>query len=325
MTRPLVDRIADAVLYEGYLLYPYRPSSVKNRQRWTFGGLFPRDSELARSGAEPWALQCECLIEGGCETVVRVRPRFLHLLQRTAGTQVWQEAEDREVVMTSPLPVEQQEHTQLQHLFAVPSRVVRESVRDASGEVVSEIVREQQAIRGAVELTTALVRDQLCRLTVRVENHTPPARVDGTREELLPSALVSTHAILEARNAMFVSQIDPPEQFRETAAECRQVGVWPVLVGEVGERHTVLASPIILYDYPQLAPESPGDLFDATEIDEILTLRILTMTDEEKREMRAADPRADALLTRTEALARDELMRLHGTIRGLRPVSGGGT
>ena len=41
MNQALVDRIVNAVLYEGYLLYPYRPS-VKNRQRWTFGGLYPR-------------------------------------------------------------------------------------------------------------------------------------------------------------------------------------------------------------------------------------------------------------------------------------------
>jgi hypothetical protein len=97
------------------------------------------------------------------------------------------------------------------------------------------------------------------------------------------------------------------------------------MVGETGGRDTMLASPIILYDYPELAPESPGDLFDATEIDEILTLRILTMTDDEKREMRGTDPRADALLARTEALAREELMRLHGTMRGPRLMSDGGT
>src|ERR1700724_2642196 len=97
MNTKLTDAIANAVLYEGYMLYPYRPSSVKNRQRWTFGGLFPRDCALAQSGDEPCALQCECLVEGGSETVVRVRARFLHLIQRTAGEQVWQEAQDREL------------------------------------------------------------------------------------------------------------------------------------------------------------------------------------------------------------------------------------
>jgi hydrogenase maturation protease len=82
----------------------------------------------------------------------------------------------------------------------------------------------------------------------------------------------------------------------------------------------MLSSPIILYDYPQIAPESPGDLFDATEIDEILTLRILTLTDDEKRAMASLDERARALLERTESIAREQLMGLHGTIRGLRPL-----
>jgi hydrogenase maturation protease len=77
----------------------------------------------------------------------------------------------------------------------------------------------------------------------------------------------------------------------------------------------MLVSPIILYDYPAVAPESPGDLFDGAEIDEILSLRILTMTDAEKREARETDPRARALLDRTEALSAADLMRMHGAVR----------
>ena len=84
----------------------------------------------------------------------------------------------------------------------------------------------------------------------------------------------------------FVSLLEPPPEFQEAAAACSNVGTWPVLAGEPGQRDTVLSSPIILYDYPQIAPESPGDLFDGTEIDEILSLRILTLTDEEKSAMR---------------------------------------
>ena len=82
----------------------------------------------------------------------------------------------------------------------------------------------------------------------------------------------------------------------------------------------MLSSPIILYDYPQIAPESPGDLFDGAEIDEILTLRILTMTDEEKREMRKTDERARKMLERTESLPMEHLMKLHGTLRDLRAL-----
>ena len=83
----------------------------------------------------------------------------------------------------------------------------------------------------------------------------------------------------------------------------------------------MLAAPIILPDYPLLAPECGGDYFDGTEIDEMLTLRVLTLTDEEKRAMAAVDERAGELLARTEALARDQLRSLHGTVRGVRPVA----
>jgi hypothetical protein len=96
------------------------------------------------------------------------------------------------------------------------------------------------------------------------------------------------------------------------AAECQNTGVWPVLVGEPGDRSVVLGSPIILYDYPQIAPESKGDLFDGTEIDEILTLRILTLTDEEKQELRKCDERARRMLERIESAPGEDLLDLHG-------------
>jgi len=92
-------------------------------------------------------------------------------------------------------------------------------------------------------------------------------------------------------------------------------GTYPVLVGDEGSRNCLLSSPIILYDYPQIAPESAGDLFDGTEIDEILTLRIMSLTDDEKNEMRNADELARRLLERTESLSPDELMNLHGLMK----------
>jgi hydrogenase maturation protease len=116
--------------------------------------------------------------------------------------------------------------------------------------------------------------------------------------------------------------LDPPEEFREAAAGCQNIGAWPVLVGSSGERDTMLASPIILYDYPQIAPESAGDMFDGTEIDEILTLRIMLLTDQEKREMCEVDERARQILQRTELLPPEQLWKMHGAVRGLRPAGG---
>jgi hydrogenase maturation protease len=143
-----------------------------------------------------------------------------------------------------------------------------------------------------------------------------------SRDDALLCSLVSTHVLLGVGRGELVSLLDPPEGCREAAAACRNVGLWPVLVGAEGQRDTMLAAPIILYDYPQVAAESPGDFFDGTEIDEMLTLRILTLTDEEKRAMAAVDARAGALLARTESLAREQLLGLHGTIRDRRPPPG---
>jgi hydrogenase maturation protease len=158
----------------------------------------------------------------------------------------------------------------------------------------------------------------LHRVAVRVAN-TSPWR-GGTREQAMERTFCSTHAVLHATRGEFVSLTDPPEELRALARACRNEGVWPVLVGEPHERHTVLASPIILEDHPQIAPESPGDLFDGGEIDQMLTLNILALTDEEKAEMRASDPRAREILERTEQLSEQELMSLHGAVRDLRQV-----
>jgi hydrogenase maturation protease len=323
MNRAYVDRIVDAVLYEGYILYPYR-LSVKNRQRWTFGGLYPEGGHDASSN------QTAVLVCGGPATVIEATVRFLHLTNRLVGEpalpfrpveslqvgdrvlHTWQEAEERQVVLGEVVLGER-----VSHPFTFAGGRREEPVPGSSGEVAALLVREQRAVEGVVEAEAVEVHPGLFRLSVRVTNRTPrPGPME--RDEALLHALVSAHTVLDVREGEFVSLLDPPEDCRDAAASCHNVGTWPVLVGAEGERTTMLSSPIILYDYPQLAPESPGDFFDATEIDEMLTLRILTMTDEEKREMAAVDERAAALLARTQSLAREQLLGLHGTVRGLK-------
>jgi hypothetical protein len=173
-----------------------------------------------------------------------------------------------------------------------------------------------------VEITAEVLGERLIKIRVVVSNLTPVAiRQDFDRETLMKRSLVSTHAILQLDGAgEFVSLLDPPNDLREAAEQCANVGLWPVMVGEEGDRDAMLASPIILYDYPRIAPESSGDFFDNNEIDEMLALRVLTMTDAEKSEARQTDSRAGALLDRTEGLSDDDLMKLHGVLRGIRRV-----
>jgi hydrogenase maturation protease len=331
MNRARVEQIANAVLYEGYLLYPYRPS-VKNTQRWTFGGLYPKAFSELQEGTDSWFSQTECLVEANQGATLSIRVRFLHLQNRcalreagqpTAASQfdppsTWQEAVEREVEL-GMRGISELARGLLSVPFYFPASHVVETPGSttASGSV---IVREQSAIAGAVEVSAVVVSNGIYKVRIRVRNDSPfDVTTEHDREKALLSSLVSTHAILNVAGGAFISLIDPGAAWQELAAGCQNLQSWPVLVGEPGERDVMLAAPIILYDYPQIAPESPGDLFDSTEIDEILTLRILTLTDQEKRAMAAVDDKAKALLERTESMAREQLMGLHGTIRGLRP------
>jgi hypothetical protein len=191
-----------------------------------------------------------------------------------------------------------------------------EPLTEPAGDVVGTLVRSWRPLRGAVEVGAELLQEGIFRVTVRITNTTP---WDGeARESTLRQTFVSTHTTLEVEAGEFVSLTDPPEELGEAAEGCENLKTWPVLVGEEGERNMLLSSPIILSDYPQVAPESPGDLFDGTEIDQMLILNVLNLTDEEKEEMRASDPRGREILERCESLSPEELMRLNGTFRDIR-------
>ncbi|HUA83091.1 MAG TPA: hypothetical protein VMB85_04485 [Bryobacteraceae bacterium] len=279
MNLEAVEKIANAVLYEGYLLYPYRRSAVKNQQRFNFGVLYP---PKFCQDPDPFEMRTECLITGAAPSLA-VKTRFLQLVERDD----WQEGREREVTLAWPL-----ESLPVRRAFSF-----------------------DDAIAGEIELTAERLRDGLTKIILQVRNC---AGFDGAgRPAALLRSLVSVHSILQVAGGEFISLLEPPEEFCAAAESCRNQGAWPVLVGDAGERNTMLVSPIILYDYPQIAPESAGDLFDGTEIDEILALRILTMTDQEKQEVRAGDERARQILERTESLPAEHFQKLHGALRGL--------
>lgn len=298
----LVEKIADAVLYEGYILYPYRPSAVKNQQRWNFGVVCPPLWETEQKCTESSTMQTECLIEADASTTVDVKVRFLHLLLREAAeTAPWQEAVEREVVV-SKVKVSELELPQ-RVKFSFPANTVTDG----------PVVRTQQAINGEIEISATQCQLHLLKLSVVIRNTTDAGF--GSRDGALMHSFVSTHTILETQQGSFASLLDPLDSYKTVASECVNKGTYPVLVGAEGTRDCVLSSPIILYDYPQIAPQSVGDLFDGTEIDEILTLRIMSLTDDEKREMRSADEMARKLLERTESMSPADFMNLHGEMK----------
>ncbi len=351
MNEKRMEEIANAVLYEGYMLYPYRPSSVKNRQRWNFGVVYPRNYSELQVGLDPWFTQTECLVIGSVETESKLRcgfcghfahyrgigyahyrnaaqgePAFHPIASLRVGEQLlqtWQEAAERDVTAT-PRRIEDLLSNPVQQSFELVAQREIEPVRDSEGRISALIIRTQEPVSGKLEVRAAVVKDGVYKITLRVSNETMIDDVPGaTRDHALLQSLISAHSILSVEHGEFASLLETAEDLRDQASSCRNIGTWPVLVGEEGQRDAMVSSPIILYDYPQIAPESAGDLFDGTEIDEILALRILTLTEDEKREMREGDDRARQILERTEALPAEQFAKLHGTLRGLRPSSEG--
>jgi hypothetical protein len=430
----LAQTIADAVLYEGYILYPYRASAIKNRLRWQFGIVAPRGWSEAAAG-EPWAMQTECLVEPASARPPRIdlRVRFLQLQARQveqALAQVPQmpqappmppqvleagdAAEAREAAPAIPPDVgalfrpvgslevageifatwEEGCPVRIDHVgidlaalreremtlpWEIAGRKEIEPLSPASplpanaGEAAAppaaagRIVRRRWPACGVLRLSAhaADAAGKLIKLRVRIENLTPwdlwappaapcaadpagasaeaaaeatptvppnatPAVPPGAtpaatpshradREAAMRHSLLGAHTLLAVHDGAFVSLLDPPAAAAEAAASCANQHTWPVLAGPAGDRQVVLSSPIILCDHPAVAPESPGDLFDATEIDEILTLRVMTLTEEEKREARATDERARQIVERSDTLPPELFERLHGAVRQLAP------
>ncbi len=329
-------KVADAILFEGYLLYPYHQSSRKNQSRFQFGVLMPAAYGQLDPTEGP-ASQTQCLIECGDDARVRIRVRFLQSQRR----RVLGIAGDGELREVGVLVVDGEEFTAWDEAvereeqlsvgvaellgggFSVPfsfgPQETISELRDAGGRVAGQLVRTMTSVYGLVGVRAERVAGPFgaLRLTVSVENVTTPDEPLRGREDGLRYALISSHALIWVPGGRFISMTDPPEWAAAEVAACVNTGTWPVLAGPPECTDLVLSSPVILYDHAEVAPESGGDLFDATEIDEILTLRTLALTDAEKRAARATDPRVRELMDRLEGMPPELFDRLHGAIRYL--------
>ena len=341
--------VADTVLYEGYVLYPYRASARKNQLRWQFGVLVPLPCADV-DGPERAFNRTEVVVVPGAEPTLDLRVRCLQVQRRSVeaaaadggfvaaesvvvdGTPLsaWDEALDHEIDVSG---------VALRSLVGNPRTIpfelaecdASELVRDAAGSTVGRARRRAEPVSGSVVLEAVWAQAEpgvdgeptdILRVSVRVSNLTPwpPAgdeRSDA-REVVMRYSLVAAHTVLAIQDGTFISSLDPPDEHRQAVGDCTNEGTFPVLVGGMSTSQSerlVLASPIILYDHPAIAPESEGDLCDATEIDEILALRVLTLTDEEKSEARATDPRSAAIVDRCDSMTPDAWSLLHGTFR----------
>ncbi len=288
-------RIADAVLFEGYLLYPYRASATKNQFRWQFGVLTPVG--YASEHAERSFFQADLFLEADLTTTFELEARMLHVGQRRGDG--WEVGEE--------LRFE-----------------ARHCVSDLFGEGVSVPILAQGRETGDVSFAplagrlccSALLLEGpygLVRVRVRLENDALLEQASPARATAIARSFVGAH-LLVTTSGRFLSHLEPPEWAAAAVRTAENSGCLPVLVGGA-DRRTMLVSPILLYDYPAVAPESESDFFDGTEIDELLMLRTHALTEEERRAARETDPRASELIDRTAELDQALMERLHGTMR----------
>jgi hypothetical protein len=338
--------VADAVLYEGYVLYPYRASATKNQVRWQFGVLAPPDY-ATQSGTERASMRTEVVVATGDHPVLSARIRCLHVQRREVeavvdggfgfapvaaldvdGTRVpcWDEAIEREIDL-DPLRFDALDGYSSDHHFTLAAGCDEELLVDANGVTVGRVTRRRERVDGVVRVIVEpiVAGTNARKLTVIVENTTAWNAAGADRDHAMRHALLAVHTLLGLEDGAFVSSLEPPQEMEAAVAGCENDGTYPVLIGAEGSHDVVLSSPIILYDHPAIAPESAGDFCDATEIDEILALRVLTLTDDEKAEARGTDARAAAIIDRCDDMPAEIWSRLHGAVRSLRPVDDGST
>ncbi|NUR82902.1 MAG: hypothetical protein HOY71_02310 [Nonomuraea sp.] len=277
-----VRQIARAVLYDDCLLWPYRTAALRDQRRWTFGGVHPESYGRAHEG-NPWLTQTQCLLEADGDDLVDVHVRFLHLV--TCEVAVQREGEltsvpELTVGDTRHLPREEAKEREvaetglrLADLLTCPARMDIEVPAGQRAEWLDGegvLLRGWEALSGRAEVFAERLREGVFRLTVRVANTS--AWQGETRAEAMKHTLISAHTVVTSASGRFVSLMEPPEPLRALAAGCHNIGTWPVLVGEEGERHTMLSAPVILYDHPKISPEARVGAFDATEIDQLMRL-----------------------------------------------------
>ncbi|MCX4992586.1 MULTISPECIES: hypothetical protein [unclassified Streptomyces] len=336
--------VADAVLFEGYVLYPYRASAAKNQLRWQFGVLVP-PAWTATTG-EHAVQRTECLLEPRAGDRLHAELRFLHVRRRTVErldadggyTEVpeldlpdrvlvpWDEGHEERVLIHESLAELMGDQAAVHAVrFDLPDAVEYEPVTDTEGRTLGRLVRRRKRLTGELRPRIEELPGpyRVLRLTVSVHNTTLAPKGTGTdRETALAHSMIGTHLLFGVPGGRFLSLTDPPEWARPAAASCHNDHTWPVLAGPPGTEDVMLSSPIILEDHPAVAEESPGPLYDATEIDEILSLRTAALTEREKREARGTDARAAEVIDLVDDMPEAVRDRLHGAIRGLREITG---
>ncbi len=321
-----VRTVADAVLYEGYLLYPYRATSDRNHARWQFGVVGPPGAADAGFG-EDHRLSAQFLVRDATGLTLVVR--FLHLQHRSVQrrTPGGEHVTVDELVTPSGTWLTWDEAVEAEYPFG-PLPVIQSSCggggspREWTMPIAADAATHSLDLDGGRLVRTRC--EVLGQLLARVDSDGPLDRVSVTlantgaaatgKQDAISRSMIGAH-VIAASDGTFESLLEPSPDTADAAGRCRQHRCFPVLAGPSDRRDLMLVSPIILYDHPEIAEQSRGALYDACEIDEILTLRVMTMTETEKAQARATDPLAARIIDQCDGMSPEEMLNLHGVLR----------
>ncbi len=284
-----IEKIADAILYEGYNLFPFRKSALKNRKRFNFGIVSPQSWAENREN-ETYFQQTEALIFSEKEDFeISVKVRFLQIENQNDD---WQKVLPRTVERKFNSAEVLKEKSAFDFEFST-----EENFREISGEI--EIFAEKP-------------EENPFKLNLNLSNKTDLE--NHFEENILPSSFVSTHSILQIENGRFISLLETKKELEKYAKSLENIGVFPVLVGDKEKQNAMLSSPIILYDFPEVSESSFDNFFDGTEIDELMVLSILALSDAEKEEIKKTDEKAAKILEKLEKADAQDLLKLHASM-----------
>lgn len=270
-----IEKLADAILYEGYALFPYRKNALKNQKRFNFGVLSPK-CWAEKQTNEQYFQQTEILILANESAKISFKVRYLQI----ENNEDWQTAHEK----------------------------VYENSVEMKEFQISDFKFQ---IDGKIELIAKKLGENLFKLSFKLQNLTEKESFKNfSREEILSFSFVSTHTIFEIENGEFISAIEPLETFQKYSQTLENINCFPVLVGE-RKRNCVLSAPIILYDFPEASENSFDNFFDGLEIDELMIMNILALTDKEKEEIKKTDERTRKMLEKIENASAEDLLKLH--------------
>jgi len=338
-TASILDDLTRTLLYEGYSLFPYHRSAIKNQKPVPFGVVFPENYNNYNEHAHSM-MHSQSIIKGNKNTKINIDVRFLHLKETNllpddskaesgkddyapvnsliiggksfrAGWQtIERKISSREMLLSQILKNKKVID------FSFGKMHESENINDEKNHLWGQQITGVEEINGRISIEAAQVENMpnAFRITVTVRNTTPIKNAaEITRDKVLSASFLSTHIILRTIDGEFISHQAPGDLWAEAIAGCNNINTWPILIDE--DNTTLLSSPIILYDYPKLNHQNHGDLFDSTEIEEALLLHVSVLSDKEKEQIAGSDEKLNSMLHKVSQVTPEELIKFHGGMR----------